>query len=96
MLKGGDNAAVLAAGLPNITGRFWDLITNAQGQMGSTEGCFITAVGTNQNNVVYFADGTYYPVGDGIILNASKSNSVYGNAETVQPLAFVQIRQIKC
>lgn len=88
--------AVLAAGLPNITGEFWDLLTNLKDQMGNGNGCFVTAAGTNKDNVVCNTNGNYYPIGDGIIFDASKSNSVYGNAETVQPPAFVQIRQIKC
>ncbi len=96
VIQGGDSVAVLAAGLPNITGEFWDLLTNLKDQMGNGNGCFVTAAGTNKDNVVCNTNGNYYPIGDGIIFDASKSNSVYGNAETVQPPAFVQIRQIKC
>ena len=64
------------AGLPNITGQFnW---ANAQ----SGQGCF--KVGTYSGG---YGNGTAHSDWHGTALDASLSNSIYGNSTTVQPPA---------
>ena len=64
------------AGLPNITGKFFQDI-NAKGGLS---GAFAYE-GTGQKNLANDA-----PSNSGfIVLDASKSNSIYGNSDTVQP-----------
>lgn len=64
------------AGLPNITGKFFQDINAQSGLSGA-----FAYEGTGQKNL---ANDT--PSNSGfIVLDASKSNSIYGNSDTVQP-----------
>ena len=85
--QGGDNIAILAAGLPKIVGTFGGV---------TKEGTF-TASGafsvTSQSN-----SGRASGSGGGIIwwdFDASRSSTIYGSSSTVQPPALVFIPQIK-
>ena len=78
VMWGGTTAGYISAGLPDITGR----MGNTDNHSSSSTGCFYRS-GTsgklenetgNKDPNVYFA--------------ASRSNSIYGNSETVQPPAI--------
>jgi len=81
-----------APGLPGITGDFYNLVTNNPKnipQMGYAHGCFYTPakrsdagsiVGIETSASVTVADN-----GDGIQMDASRSNSHYGASSTVMP-----------
>ena len=84
-IMGGDNCATVAPGLPNI--------------VGQSEGCY---------RVDEYSDGAFYFIkqsnstlsGNTISMqifgfDASRSNPIYGNADTVQPASFSLIPQIK-
>ena len=74
----GDLATVKEAGLPNITGQFYH-DTNTRNKVS---GAFSYTSGNNQN----LMNDT--PTNSGIVyFDASKSNAIYGNSETVQPPA---------
>lgn len=87
VLQGADNehavGTTIAAGLPNVTGtiHFAAGAGNPVGSSGAfTYGAYGTAFGSQQNpqaNDLYF------------YLNASSSNSIYGQSSTVQPPAYV-------
>ena len=80
-LWGGTNFGYLSAGLPNITGTVHFGATNG----GSGGGAFYAAY----NAGVGDGDGdgrVYNPV---IGFNASRSSSIYGNSDTVQPPAII-------
>ena len=86
VLEGGDTPAVLNAGLPNITG---NIFFNGNSAASGANGCFASA-GYNE----FWAKGDRH---DGININmdASRSSSIYGASNTVQPPAIVLIPQIK-
>lgn len=74
----GSNAnTTIAAGLPNITGQFATEAT-------SVTGAFNTKEQIHSNSGV--PDGKSDPL---ITFDASRSNSIYGNSNTVQPPAYV-------
>lgn len=77
----------MAAGLPNILGDYW----NQSVRGGSYAGAFITG---NKKGTAYNGDQHegYYA---GLSLDASKSNSIYGASNTVQPNAIQNIPQSK-
>lgn len=69
------------AGLPNITGQ----LTNATGVSAGAAGAFkISGTGT-----AVFGDGNY--LFTHVNFDASKSSSVYGNSDTVQPKSITLI-----
>ena len=80
-LQGADNnvGTTIAAGLPNITGRFCNWAINGRGVV--QEGC---CYGDGTTGAGGQASG-----GNNTILNidASRSSSIYGNSTTVQPPA---------
>ena len=86
MVKGGDNTAVKCAGLPNITGT-----TSHTG----------TSCITNPAGAFYNVNSSGYRTsssgGSGIALgfDASRSNSIYGKANTVQAPALSLMPQSK-
>ena len=91
VIQGGDIPAVLAAGIPNILG-----------EIGNTDLHGFTRPEAIQNGALFAKTQMPYDIGEykdseayTIGLDASKSNSVYGNADTVQPPAIVLIPQIK-
>ena len=89
-IQGGDSVAVKQSGLPNIKGSFSD-ITYQVITPPYTDGCFKNA----DRKEVYYYGGVAAEGFDGILFDASKSNSIYGSSTTVQPPAIVLIPQIK-
>lgn len=68
---------VTPAGLPNITGSVWDIA----GKTSSTNGAFIYEAATQKADL-----NSGSSAGNGMLyFNASNSNSIYGNSNTVQP-----------
>lgn len=81
VLQGADNShavgTTIEAGLPNITGKGHYADNN-----GDWEGALY-----NVGNANYIGDGS--ASGTRIGFDASRSNSIYGNSNTVQPPAYV-------
>lgn len=93
VLQGADSShaagTTIAAGLPNITGEFLDLISHDTATMGNGYGVFKTNARTD-NTVHYMSGGATSSRTDGISFNASRSSAVYRNdVTTVQPPAYV-------
>ena len=90
-LQGSDSVAVIAAGLPNITGTanqnrsiLADGYSFNGAFSGGTAGASIYALNWS---------GTY--ARSWFDFNASRSSSIYGNSNTVQPASITLIPQIK-
>ena len=79
-----------SAGLPNITGglnaKIEIPIKNTVGALGYYDSVNNNQWVSNSNLVVYT---------NGISINASKSNAIYGNSTTVQPPSFTTLYIIK-
>ena len=91
-LQGGDTVLVKAAGIPNITGSILNLAHGSK--VGATaNGAFTRTEGTDTGNAG--AETGYNGPTNIFNFNASKSNSIYGNSNTVQPPALQLIPQIK-
>lgn len=84
VLQGGASVQSLEAGLPEITG-------NVDGHSGylNAGGCLDVGNQSTGNTIGNY--GNYHA----LYFNASRSNSIYGNATTVQPPALSLIPQIK-
>lgn len=84
--------STLAAGLPNITGQV------GQGTDSMFNSAFCTGAfrGSAENSPAKNAAGGYRPIDSGYaVLDASKSNPIYGRSNTVQPAAIRLIPIIK-
>ena len=68
------------AGLPNITGGFQDASNYI---WNNTTGAFTWRQSGNRHGDGIGGQGTYFS------FNASRSNSIYGNSDTVQPPAYL-------
>ena len=85
-IEGSDSVSIINAGLPTITGQFG----SSHVDFGSFDGAFYSK-----------SNGTAWTEGDdfyGSLLvgfDASRSNSIYGSANTVQPPTLTLIPQIK-
>lgn len=79
-----DVGKFVAAGLPNITGTF----NNEINMVRSSTGAF-----SLKNQVAYYATGQtkYNDLYQTVEINASDSNTIYGNSDTVQPAAVKKI-----
>ena len=99
VIQGGDNAAVKAAGLPNITGMvkcsasedeplsYADNVTQSNALY----------VGKNETPVSSWVGGENEGKAiTSIAFDAAKSNAIYGKSTTVQPPTIALIAQIKC
>ena len=88
VLQGSDGTnanTTIAAGLPDITGTF-NTISGYESSIASgTANCFQQ---TTSYNAIRTAGDTLYTRGS-VTFNASDSNSIYGNSNTVQPPAYV-------
>ena len=97
-IQGGDNAKILAAGLPNIEGAFaffcsskdstWLTPSAADGafsRYGSVGGTPATEHATASTEDIYAS----------IRFSAQKSNTIYGESDTVQPPAIQLIPQLR-
>lgn len=87
VLQGGDSPAVLAAGLPNITGQYYAVVGGGITVNGAFTGSWVDSSGQTSGG------GVYNRVH--LVVDASKSNAIYGASNTVQPPAIVLIPQIK-
>lgn len=74
-----DVGDTVSAGLPNITGAWW----GSYGESGVAGGSGALSVYSNGSYKDGF--GTGWKTGMGISLDASRSSSIYGNSNTVQP-----------
>ena len=86
-VEGGDTPSKIGAGLPNITG----LLDTARFVGGRAQGAFyhgaiLENVGTTSGDSLGGAESYF---------DASRSNSIYGSSNTVQPPSIVLIPQIK-
>ena len=87
VLQGGDSPAVLSAGLPNITGQYYAVVGGGITVNGAFTGSWADSSGQTSGG------GGYNRVH--LVVDASKSNAIYGASNTVQPPAIVLIPQIK-
>ena len=103
-VQGGASPAKREAGLPNITGdspSYWfnniyDLAEGWKAQTDFTTGFGAGGVHTWTSNTGNILGSVSNRVYDGkFIFNASRSNAIYGNSNTVQPPAIVLVPQIK-
>ena len=86
LLKGGEQLSVIAAGIPNITGSFY----NQRGAIYNWTGAFYGNTSTGWSN------GDDNPNGCGTTyIDASRCSTVYGKSDTVQVAAIQLIQQIK-
>ena len=95
-VRGGGTAGTAAgvggnldAGLPNITGSLIDL--HVQGQNWRVNGAFSNGTDYDSSGYTSGNNGFNGPV----YFKASDSNSIYGNAETVQPESIIGIWLVK-
>lgn len=86
VLQGGSSAAYLAAGLPNITGR-WNSVNG--GYTVATDSIYVS--GSNASGIIATLSGSH----PAFNIDASRSSSLYGASETVQPLAIQTLIIIK-
>ena len=96
MLDGGGGGKysvdeTVEAGLPNITGSFYDIVFQPNLNDGNwfVEGAFYNKKNTS-NSRVYANDEVLkaYKGGDGTGFDASRCSSIYGASDTVQPPAY--------
>lgn len=80
----------LEAGLPNITGDFDSRGNNATyyGVVGGSRGAFLTNKASGNKNGSYDVNSAKIVADDVTSFDASRSSSVYGNSDTVQPPAY--------
>mgnify|MGYP003377608617 CR=1 FL=1 len=88
-------AKMVEAGLPDITGKFWDLAsTVTDKKMGSANGCFRANA----------AGGTIFKAtqltnidsnDDGITIEASRSSAIFGQSDTVRMASLRALAIIK-
>lgn len=80
----------LEAGLPNITGDFDSRGNNATyyGVVGGSRGAFSTNKASGNKNGSYNVNSAKIVADDVTSFDASRSSSVYGNSDTVQPPAY--------
>lgn len=91
-MLGGDNVLAIAAGLPNITGSLQDTYPYITFFPNATKGALSASVKTK----MYLTNGEGSRSAlDTIYFDASKANSIYGNSETVMPVSFSLIPQIR-
>lgn len=90
-MLGGDMTASLAAGLPNITGTVRALDQSHIRGFGNFSGAFKSdgsSISADYNPYTSISPA-------GFIFDASLSNPIYGNSNTVTPPSFNMIPQIK-
>lgn len=89
VLQGGESAKSVEAGLPNITGGINNTFRTING--GGGYGAMVGSVDAGGQG---FGSGGAVP-STIVRFDASKSNPIYGAADTVQPRAITLIAQIK-
>ena len=91
-IQGGDNATVLAAGLPNITGYVAQIRMGAA-TLESSE-CFRSSFKIDVDIQNYY-EHTKNSAFARLNFNASQSNPIYGSSNTVQPPSITLIPQLR-
>ena len=94
VLQGGETVKSVEAGLPNIEGSFWPFaFDNASHQVDKSQG----ATGAFRQEGNDYSGPMPHGAYDNAraVLDASKSNPIYGSSDTVQPPAISLIAQIK-
>nr|DAO66295.1 MAG TPA: baseplate protein [Caudoviricetes sp.] len=76
------------AGLPNITGRVSYVASGYGAANSTTTGAFCNDDWYKDGDMGYTANGSGGTLIEGLKIDASRSNSIYGNSDTVQPAAF--------
>lgn len=94
VLQGGSSITSVEAGLPNITGAVNTVVSGQYAREITGTGGALEAQQT-YSNLGRPSAPTRYSGTTGIKLDASLSNSIYGNSTTVQPPALTLIPQIK-
>lgn len=84
VLQGADSShevdTTIEAGLPNITGNIYTSTVNSA---GAADGAFTRSAWSGGTNESWGGSGNQFN------FNASRSSSIYGNSDTVQPSAYV-------
>ena len=93
VLQGGESAKSVEAGLPNITGKVYDISDFGDESYHKNEGAMTIIKGTSSG--IANINGGNRSVPAGINFDASRSNPIYGRSNTVQPPAITMIAQIK-
>lgn len=83
----------VSAGLPNIEGSFNNIPSASTGGDSTTTGCVIRSSKSKAN--VSYEGTSYRPSKLGFNIDASNSNSIYGNSETVTPESLTTFLLIK-
>lgn len=89
---GGDSSKILSAGLPNIEGELGWGNYRMFNKDYPNQGAFGVTIKTGLD---WRAGEGYGNNGGAINIDASRSSKIYGNSDTVMPLSFVFIPQIK-
>ena len=89
-MQGGDSACAKQAGLPNIIGAFRGL--DGVASIYAQEGAFYA---DDYDNYAITSRNTEKSYARKTLLDASKSNPIYGASNTVQPPAIQLIPQLK-
>ena len=87
---GGDKLTALSAGLPNLVGHVNSGGIGYSGDPFNCDGVFV-----NNGASDTAMSGGVIVRGYKILFDASKSNAIYGNSNTVQPPTITLIPQIK-
>ena len=96
ILQGGDCIAVVAAGLPNITGSFVEYNSSMGDIIIQKQGAFSDGGKVEKTDEHYIAPSSVnYEYGYKTIFDASKCNAVYREVDTIQPAAIMDIPQSK-
>ena len=96
VIQGGDTISVISAGLPNAVGSMkMRTYTSSSDGFGFQMDGMISR--TNDGTVTTYVNGTTQPetVAQRYTCDLSKSNSIYGTSNTVQPPSIVLITQIR-
>ena len=91
VLQGGESVKSVDAGLPNLKGKVLESYAGAF-RANSQTPPFVYENTASFNGQVSFNSGN---TSSSILFDASKSNPIYGNSDTVQPPALTMIAQIK-
>ena len=89
VLMGGEAVKSVVAGLPNITGSVRCVASDLHNSM-TCSGAFYK----DSNSPAYYKEGSQGNI-QTVIIDASRSNPIYGASDTVQPPALAMIAQIK-
>lgn len=94
-IEGGDAVGVKSAGLPNITGNVQWAYQGYSNSNKSNGALFIDTSIPGENAPTTGGTNNYNGQTNPVAIDASRSSSIYGASDTVQPPAIVLIPQIK-